>query len=548
MREKMTKAIYISVNNNDKLYDMCVRENTFVKGNPNIETAALDNTKENQFISKRYNQFLDSWDYGKDAWFILCHNDWEICENILPKLEMLDKGNIYGPIGAKIVSNAKLILCGTIREMSRDGLWTRTLWNRHSMTGTPVDTLDAQCMIVHSSLVKRHHLRFDEKFDFHLYVEDFSINALEKHGIQTEIVKLDCIHHSIMTGFSSDLEKCFNINKDIFDEKYAKTGRRYGGTVCILGKSGADIKICPVPATIKDSRKRLYKQTDVEKIIGQANNAMAIEYDFVKENSRVLDAGCACGDLGLLLQKHKNCRVFGLEYNQESISAAKETGAFEDVRRADLDNFTRADFKDIGKFDFIVLGDVLEHLRDPLETLRKLSDFLSDGGAFVLSIPNIAHASVKAALLCDRWDYTDEGLMDRTHIHFFTWKGIAKELADADLKIVEVRRTLGSLLYLLDFNPFKIIPWRTRRAILHDPHSHVIQYIVLCGKSAKLDFSIEDENLAKLAFNYMPPYLYRAICNFALRLLVCCVPSRKVRHRIREQWHLNDYRFGYRIR
>ncbi|MDR0319816.1 MAG: class I SAM-dependent methyltransferase [Rickettsiales bacterium] len=504
----MTKAIFISVNNNDALYDECVRRNPFVRDNGDISIFPLDNRTDNQHISKRYNQFLETDAAKSDAWLVFCHNDWEMREDIIPKLDALDTGKIYGPIGAKYIPREnKMIFCGTIREMSRDGKRSRTLWNRHSQTGTPVDTLDAQCLIVHSSLVKKHKMRFDEKFDFHLYVEDFSVAANENHGIKTEIAALDCIHHNIIEKLSPEQALQIEKNMDIFRFKYPKPSHPYGCVIQLLGADGDKSAKCILP-TVKDNRGTIYKR-DLSEIIGARNDAMAFAYDYITPGSRVLDIGCACGDLGKLLHDTKKCKVVGLDYNQESVDIAKATGCFEQCERADMDNFKAADLAHLGKFDFIVMGDVLEHLRDPMATLAKLRESLEPGGAFALSIPNIAHASVKAALLCDRFDYKDVGLLDRTHIHFFTWNSIARELADANLLVEKTRNTIFPKGMMLDFNPFRELSAQTRRKILRDPHSHVGQYVVLCRNHK--GFDIEAKNRKALELPRPPMFAWMRV-------------------------------------
>jgi SAM-dependent methyltransferase len=100
------------------------------------------------------------------------------------------------------------------------------------------------------------------------------------------------------------------------------------------------------------------------------------------------------------------------------------------VIEADLDQLEELPFER-RSFDAMVFGDVLEHLHDPHRLLRALRPWLADGGALVCSIPNVGHWSVVLPLLTqDRWPYADAGLLDRTHVHFFT-------LAEADLMLRE---------------------------------------------------------------------------------------------------------------
>lgn len=491
----MTKAILVSAFVDKALYNRCVLENPFVRDKANLSTAGYDNSTDNQFISTRYNQFLKEWDYSQEAWFVFCHSDWQVLEDLTDKLENLDKNSLWGPIGAKLLKNNRewiQIYCGSIQERSRDGAVSHTLWNRHSDTGTLVDSFDAQCLIVHSTLVQRFGLRFDESYKFDLYVEDFCVTAAENFSIPSKVLRLECCHHSIVE--SMDGRESFYDMAHYFNEKWATNGGAWGSIVMALGKVKQPVRY--VLPRLRNSRGAIYKRPELDALVGNPNDAMAFAFDFVKPDSRVLDAGCATGDLGTLLHDRKNCRVYGMDYNADSVKLARSSGKFEDCRQIDLDTFNPADHQDIGKFDYIILGDVCEHLRNPVETLIKLKSLLTPGGAFCISIPNVAHASVKAALLLDRWDYMDVGLMDRTHIHMFSWKGIARELADATLVIERVRPTFFSVRHLLEYNPFLFLPTSARRFILNDVHSYIGQYVMLCSPSNSFD--IETANLRAL--------------------------------------------------
>jgi len=496
----MNKAVFVSAFTDKDLYSRCALENPFIRDNANLSTADFDNSTDNRFISKRYNQFLDTWDYSHETWFVFCHSDWEILEDITTKLAKLDKGTLWGPIGAKLIKNDRQwlqIYCGTIQERSRDGNVSRTLWNRHSDTGTPVDTFDSQCMIVHSTLVQKFSLRFDESYKFDLYVEDFCINAAENFGIPSKILRLDCRHNSISDSMNG--RDSFYDMVHYFNEKWASNGGAWGEVVMAIGKVGQPVRY--VLPRLKDSRATIYKRPSLDALIGNPNDAMSIAFDFVEAGSRVLDAGCAAGDLGVLLHDRKTCRVFGMDYNADSVEIARATGKFEDCRRIDLDSFNPTEYQDIGQFDYIILGDVCEHLRNPVETLLKLKELLAPGGAFCLSIPNVAHASVKAALLLDRWDYMDVGLMDRTHIHMFSWKGIARELADATLAIERVKPTFFGVHHMLEFNPFLLLPATARRTILKDIHSYVGQYVMICRPSNNFDVEVSNRRMLDLKKN-----------------------------------------------
>jgi methionine biosynthesis protein MetW len=137
-----------------------------------------------------------------------------------------------------------------------------------------------------------------------------------------------------------------------------------------------------------------------------------------REARRVLDVGCGAGALGAALREERGIEVMGLELSAEA--AARARARLDAVVVADLDELDDLPFER-GSFDAMVFGDVLEHLRDPHRLLRALRPWLADDGALVCSIPNVGHWSVVLPLLTqDRWPYADAGLLDRTHVHFFT--------------------------------------------------------------------------------------------------------------------------------
>lgn len=90
------------------------------------------------------------------------------------------------------------------------------------------------------------------------------------------------------------------------------------------------------------------------------------------------------------------------------------------------------------RFDVIAFGDVLEHLRDPEGALVKMRGLLTPEGYVVASIPNVAHRSVRLSLLFGEFNYADAGLLDRTHLRFFTRKTIELMMAEAGFRIVEM--------------------------------------------------------------------------------------------------------------
>lgn len=136
---------------------------------------------------------------------------------------------------------------------------------------------------------------------------------------------------------------------------------------------------------------------------------------------KVLELGCGKGNFGALLKKEFDCFVTGVELFEDAAMEARSK--IDEVFQANIDEF---DFSLLtSDYDLIVANDVLEHLRDPWKTINRLHNHLLPGGYFIASIPNMRYRRVFMDLLFrGDWQYTDSGILDRTHLHFFTLKTI----------------------------------------------------------------------------------------------------------------------------
>ena len=153
----------------------------------------------------------------------------------------------------------------------------------------------------------------------------------------------------------------------------------------------------------------------------------------------VLDVGCGAGRLGEALKARQQAEVCGIELNEAAAAAARtrlDRVFVGDVETLDLP-FSLA------CFDAIVCGDILEHLREPDRLLRLAKEWLKPDGTLVASIPNVRHHSVVRSLLEGNWTYEPAGLLDRTHLRFFTRREIEKLFFRAGFAIEEMRSVIG---------------------------------------------------------------------------------------------------------
>ena len=148
---------------------------------------------------------------------------------------------------------------------------------------------------------------------------------------------------------------------------------------------------------------------------------------------RVLDVGCAAGAMGAAMLAAGAAQVVGIEV--DTAAAATARTRLSAVYSFDLDRLPSLPYPR-GYFDVITFADVLEHLRDPAALLRHLRGWLSDTGNIVCSIPNVRHESVLLPLLVQgRWNYEDAGILDRTHLRFFTLDSMLRLLRETGYEV-----------------------------------------------------------------------------------------------------------------
>ena len=214
-----------------------------------------------------------------------------------------------------------------------------------------------------------------------------------------------------------------------------------------------------------------------EKLASLATGAQAKVLALVGENKRVLELGCSSGYMSLAMFK-AGCNVTGLDNDHKALDIARSRGV--DARYADLNDPATALLTiEPGAFDVIVAADVLEHLVWPETTLSALKRYLASGGYIVASIPNVAHGALRLALLAGTWPVQSVGLLDETHLRFYTGDGIVRLFGDAGWSI--------NAMYRID-RPLDMteIPWPQSnpsfRAIadqlVKDPDALTYQYIV----------------------------------------------------------------------
>ena len=218
--------------------------------------------------------------------------------------------------------------------------------------------------------------------------------------------------------------------------------------------------------------------SDLSKEALGSNNSITKMLSLVGNNKRVIDFGCATGYFARFLRE-EGCSVVGVEINPDAAKIAEQY--CDRVIVADLDYTGVNEIIGEEKFDVATFGDILEHLKDPWQLLKSVQKLLNPEGYIVASIPNIAHGSIRLALLKGDFDYQQLGLLDNTHLRFFTRKSVRQlfeetgyfiEVEDSTLVPIFHESPVTPTLDVNDFRPELI------DEISQDENSEVLQFII----------------------------------------------------------------------
>ncbi len=168
---------------------------------------------------------------------------------------------------------------------------------------------------------------------------------------------------------------------------------------------------------------------------GTHNNSWANLYELIPDGASVLDVGCSTGNFGGALIREKSCTVVGIDLNAADIAVAATV--LTDAWVVDITQ--PGAVGTLGTFDVIIFADVLEHLPAPRDTLNAMRAILKPNGFVAFSIPHMGHLSVRLDLLAGQFPYTETGLLDHTHFHFYDKTEVADMFTDAGYTIVDER-------------------------------------------------------------------------------------------------------------
>lgn len=312
------------------------------------------------------------------------------------------------------------------------------------------------CMLIKRSVVEKIGL-LDERFTPGNFEDDDYSYRIRQAGYKLLFCKDSFIHHYGSASFgknSNDYNMLLTINKEKFKDKWGVNPAYSSGV-----------------------------HYDILGLIDEKKNS----------NIRVLDIGCACG--GTLLEiknRYKKAELYGIELNKKAANIAK---LIADVKIENIENGNLS--YEEKYFDYIILGDVIERLYDPCEVLKNIKKYLKDNGKILSSIPNVMHYSVIKQLLNGNWSYEDTGILDRTHIRFFTLNEINNMFIKAGY---ELKYITANIVKSQSDNEFVASLINISNKEISNQFG-VYQYIIKSVK--KCQVNSESEDITKLKYALM---------------------------------------------
>lgn len=205
-----------------------------------------------------------------------------------------------------------------------------------------------------------------------------------------------------------------------------------------------------------------------------ARSSLSVLARLVPAGSRVLDLGTGSGALGRALRE-QGCSVDGVTLGSAEYHVARD--GYRRLELLDLESAGWARRFEPGAYDCIVCADVLEHLRAPERVLQACTGLLREGGWLLVSIPNVAYAGMVAELMHGDWRYGAEGLLDRTHLRFFTRRSFTRLLQGEGWRVERIEPIAATWYYTEFWTPFDQLPPPVARYLLAQPDASAYQLV-----------------------------------------------------------------------
>lgn len=196
----------------------------------------------------------------------------------------------------------------------------------------------------------------------------------------------------------------------------------------------------------------------------------------VPPGSHVLEFGCATGYMSAVLKERLGCTVVGIEIDREAAAMAAKVA--DRVIPGDAESLNLEELLEGERFGAVLFADVLEHLKQPATVLRRIRPFLTDDAVIVASLPNVAHGSLRLALLGGEFRYRETGLLDETHLRFFTRASIQDLFEEAGYVVTQWQRQRVDIDAGEIAPPPGGVPEEVRTWLAADPEATTYQFVV----------------------------------------------------------------------
>jgi 2-polyprenyl-3-methyl-5-hydroxy-6-metoxy-1,4-benzoquinol methylase len=270
--------------------------------------------------------------------------------------------------------------------------------------------------------------------EFHSGYRAYSLKALGR----IELARMS-------DDFHFDTEVLIKLHHQGFRISEVPIPTYYGGEICYVNGMRYAWNVYQAVRRYKATARSLRKAPEFAEYYAHypvkesRGSSHRIALELAGAGNSILDIGCGEGFLAEKMAARGN-RVTGVD----CLESPSRLESMEAYHKADLQRGEDEWPERLGdqRFDRVLLLDVLEHLADPRPLLRQAAGALAPGGQVIVSLPNVANISVRLLLLLGRFDYADRGILDRTHLRFFTRRTARQLMEECGLEIVEERMTV----------------------------------------------------------------------------------------------------------
>lgn len=220
-------------------------------------------------------------------------------------------------------------------------------------------------------------------------------------------------------------------------------------------------------------------------------SSLSVIADQIPPRSTVLDLGCGTGALGRYSRNAAGITLDGVTLSEHEAALARPF--YRTVLVLNLDGTELSQHFAVSSYDFIVCADILEHLAHPEHLLKQLDPLLCGGGRLLVSVPNAAYCGLIAELIEGEFHYRPEGLLDETHLRFFTRRSIIRQLQRTGWR-PELIHTITRELWDSEFDPtLECLPPRVRHYLFTRPDAFAYQFVVTACHDPGVEPSVMDQ-------------------------------------------------------